>query len=195
MESRDPYWTRLLELLERYSVERREVVLASGRKSSFYIDCRRTLLTAEGLFLAGRLLHRLLREEFPEVQVVGGRAVGAVPLVATVCQTSFLASRSIEGFYVRKEPKNHGTGRLVEASGGIRPGAPAVILEDVVTTGGSCLEAAAAAERELEVRVLGIVALVDREEGGAERIAGHYPFRALYRKRQFPSLRGGASGP
>src|SRR5437762_12019001 len=95
---------RLLALLKQLSYEQREVTLASGAKSNFYIDCKQTVLTAEGHFLVASCFGRLLAETLPDVEAVGGVTMGADPLASAVSTLSFVAGRPLPAFYVRKEP-------------------------------------------------------------------------------------------
>ncbi|MEA2698864.1 MAG: orotate phosphoribosyltransferase [Myxococcales bacterium] len=175
---------RLLQLLKRLSYEQREVTLASGLKSNFYIDCKQAVLTAEGHFLVGALFHRILSEQAREVEAIGGVTMGADPLASAVSTVSFIAGRPLAAFYVRKEPKGHGTGQWLEGTKSLRPGMPVAILEDVVTTGGSALKAVARV-REHGLKVTVILGLVDREEGGRETLEKEAPLITLFRKRDF----------
>ena len=175
---------RLLQLLKRLSYEQREVTLASGLKSNFYIDCKQAVLTAEGHFLVGALFHRILSEQAREVEAIGGVTMGADPLASAVSTVSFIAGRPLAAFYVRKEAKGHGTGQWLEGTKSLRPGMPVAILEDVVTTGGSALKAIARA-REHGLKVAVILGLVDREEGGRETLEKEAPLITLFRKRDF----------
>lgn len=158
-------------LLER-SVRRGKFVLASGRASSFYIDCRLTTMSAEGLVLIGRLGLAALREAGWSPRAVGGLTMGADPVACAIAAASASAPPIVNAFSVRKEAKAHGTGRRVE--GNFAPGDPVVVVEDVITTGGSALKAIEAL-REEGASVLGILAVVDREEGGRATLeaAGH----------------------
>ena len=175
---------RLLELLKHLAYEEREVKLVSGRTSNFYIDCKQAVLTAEGHFLVGWLFGRLIAEKAPEVQAVGGLTMGADPLASAVSTMSFLAGRPLPAFYVRKEPKGHGTAQWLEGAKGLRPGMPVAILEDVVTTGGSALKAIGRA-REFGLQVALVLGLVDWEEGGREALAAEAPVVTLFSKRDF----------
>jgi orotate phosphoribosyltransferase len=175
---------RLLQLLKRLSYEQREVTLASGQKSNFYIDCKQAVLTAEGHFLVGALFHRILSEQAREIEAIGGVTMGADPLASAVSTVSFIAGRPLAAFYVRKEPKGHGTGQWLEGTKSLRPGMPVAILEDVVTTGGSALKAVARV-REHGLKVALILGLVDREEGGRETLEKEAPLITLFRKRDF----------
>lgn len=175
---------RLLELLRTLSFERRRVVLASGRESDFFIDCKQTILTAEGHALTGSLLLDRL-DRLPPSEAVAGVELGGCPLASAVSLTSWLRQRPLPALYVRKQQKDHGSRRLVEGDRALRPGLPVVLLEDVITTGGSSL-AAVAALTAAGARVVGIVALVDRLEGGAEAIAAAgLPLETLFTRDDF----------
>src|SRR5205807_2386687 len=170
---------RLLELLRRLAYERRDVILASGRPSDFYIDCKQAVLTAEGHYLAGWLINQVLAEKAPEVAAVGGLTMGADPLASAVATLSFLGPRPLHAFYVRKEPKAHGTQKWIEGEKSVPPGTRVAVLEDVVTTGGSTLKAIERARLHgLEVQL--VVALVDREEGGREAVEREAPLITLF---------------
>jgi orotate phosphoribosyltransferase len=175
---------RLVELLRDRSFERKRVVLASGKESDFFIDCKQTILTAEGHALVGELFFAELAY-LPPCEGVAGVELGGCPLASAVALTSFLRGRPLDAFYVRKEVKDHGSKRLVEGDKNLRPGMPIVMLEDVITTGGSTLKAV---EKLASVgaKVVGVVALVDRMEGGREAIeAAGLPLRAVTTRRDF----------
>jgi len=177
---------RLLELLTRLAYEKRKVILSSGRESDFYLDTKQATLSAEGHYLVGRLALAEVRALVPDVQAVGGLTMGADPIASAVSLTSFLAGQPLPAFYVRKEPKGHGTNQWVEGKKGLPPRARVCVLEDVVTTGGSTLKAVERCRSEgLDVR--GVVALVDREEGGRAAVeAAGVPLQSLFRKSDFP---------
>lgn len=158
-------------LLER-SVKRGQFVLASGRTSSFYIDCRLTTMSAEGINLIGRLGLAAIREKGWSPRAIGGLTMGADPVAYAISARTVTAPPVIDAFSVRKEAKAHGTGRRVE--GNFAAGDLVVVVEDVITTGGSALKAIEAI-REEGGTVLGILAVVDREEGGRATLeaAGH----------------------
>jgi orotate phosphoribosyltransferase len=176
--------TRLLAQLTRLSYERRDVILASGQKSDFYIDCKQTVLTAEGHFLVGSLMLGLLRDRSPEVEAIGGLTMGADPLTSAISTLSYVSGRGLAAFYVRKEPKAHGTAQWMEGAKSLRVGMPVAIIEDVVTTGGSALKAIGRA-REFGLEIKLIIGLVDREEGGREALEREAPLVSLFRKRDF----------
>jgi orotate phosphoribosyltransferase len=159
---------RLIDLLRERSFERRNVVLASGKTSDFFIDCKQTALTAEGHALIGQLMFEALAQ-LPPCEAVAGVELGGCPLASAVSLTSFQKGRPLPALYVRKGQKDHGTKKLVEGDKAIRPGMPVVVLEDVVTTGGSTLKAVEKL-REAGLAVVGVVAIVDRLEGGREAI-------------------------
>lgn len=138
-------------------------MLASGQRSSFYIDCRLTTMSAEGQGLIGQLGLRAIREAGWRPQAVGGLTMGADPVAYAVAAASFGSDLVVDAFSVRKEAKGHGTGRVIE--GCFAEGDAVVIVEDVITTGGSAQRAIAAVE-SAGGRVLGVLAVVDREEGG-----------------------------
>jgi len=177
---------RLLELFTKLAYERRKVILRSGKESDFYIDTKQATLTAEGHYLVGRLVLAEVRSLVPDVQAVGGLTMGADPIASAVSLTSFLADRPIPAFYVRKEPKGHGTQQWVEGRKGIPDGSRVCVVEDVVTTGGSTLRAVERCRAEgLDVR--GVVALVDRQEGGREAVeAAGMKLRSLFLRSDFP---------
>lgn len=177
---------RLLSLLIERSYAKKRVVLASGRESDFYVDCKKTILTAEGHWLVGKLLFAGLREAFPEAVGVGGLTMGADPVASAVSLVSHLGGAPLAAFLVRKEPKGHGTGQWVEGLAALPSGSKVVVVEDVITTGGSALKAIERARQEGLVPV-GAWALVDRLEGGCEAIeAAGVPVRALFTRSDFP---------
>lgn len=160
----------LLDLLVRVAYEPRTVVLRSGKTSDYYLDCRRVTLEALGARLSGILLHDLYRRTMDPVAAVGGPTMGADPLVMAFLLRALEAGERLPGFLVRKEAKGHGMGARIEGRWGVPAGAPVLLLEDVLTTGGS-LRTAIEACREEGLRPAGALVLVDREEGGREALA------------------------
>lgn len=184
----------LLELLYRHSFQysaEPTFRLASGRLSQYYINCKATTFLATAMPLLGRLLWEAVRPASPDA--VGGLTLGADPLAYAVAFASALEGKPIHAFSIRKEPKPHGLMRWIE--GYSAPGARVAILEDVITTGESTLKAIHGAE-EGGLRVVQVVVLVDRQEGGRERVeaAGH-PFLALYTREDFMALHRAGKGP
>jgi orotate phosphoribosyltransferase len=175
---------RLRELLRERSFAKKRVVLASGKESDFFIDCKQTVLTAEGHALVGELMLDALAE-LPASDAIAGVELGGCPLASAVALTSHLRGAPMDAVYVRKDAKDHGSKRLLEGDTRLAPGASLAILEDVTTTGGSTLKAVEKL-RAAGYRVSGVVALVDRLEGGREAIeAAGLPFVALYTRRDF----------
>ena len=177
------HYRRLLELLKRDAYRPGEVRLASGKLSDFYIDCRPVALSAEGHLRIGSLICTLLHQQLPAVRAVGGLTLGADPLASATATISALGPQALDAFYVRKEPKGHGTSRWVEGPT-FAPGCPVVVLEDVVTSGGSALQAVERA-RSHGLTPLAVVALVDRLEGGGEAICRELPLFSLYLREDF----------
>ncbi|HJV34273.1 orotate phosphoribosyltransferase [Geomonas sp.] len=159
---------RLKKIIIELSYEKRNVVLASGRQSDFYFDGKQTTLHPEGGYLTGKLFFDAIKD-VEGVDGVGGLTLGADPIATATSVVSFLEGKPIPGFIIRKEPKGHGTGAWLEGRKNLKPGSQVVIVEDVVTSGGSSIKAIKRAEEE-GLKVLGVVTLVDREEGGRENI-------------------------
>jgi orotate phosphoribosyltransferase len=162
-----PHRARLLELLRERSLRFGEFVLASGARSAYYIDCRTTTTHAEGQFLVGQLGWELLQASGLTPAAVGGLTMGADPVSYSIAYTSWLAGEPVNAFSVRKQPKEHGTGRVIEGS--FNPGDRVVVIEDVITSGSSALQACDAVEAE-GGHVLAVLAVLDRESGGREAI-------------------------
>ena len=176
---------RLLELLRTRAFERKRIVLASGRESDFFIDCKQAVLSAEGHVLVGEAMLDVVRSSLPPCVAVAGVELGGCPLASAVALTSHLRGAPLDALYVRKDAKDHGTRRLVEGSARWPAGSSVALLEDVVTTGGSTLKAAAKL-RDAGYPVVGVVALVDRLEGGREAIeAAGLVLLALYTRDDF----------
>src|SRR5581483_349354 len=148
------------------------------------IDCKQAVLTAEGHYCVGTVICDILANAAPEVRAVGGLTMGADPIASAVAAISFTLGRPIDAFYIRKEPKGHGTQKWVEGDKRVRPGTPVAIVEDVCTTGGSTLKAIERA-RLHGLEVHRVITLVDREEGGREAVEKEVPFTALYKKSDF----------
>jgi orotate phosphoribosyltransferase len=176
---------RLLELIRerayRYSPEA-PFQLASGLLSPHYVDLRALLCIPEALVATGTIvfdrIKRFERETHTRVDAVGGPADGAIPIAAAVAYRSHEAAEPIETFFVRKEPKEHGLKKWVE--GHSASGSRVVIVDDVVTTGGSTLKAIQAAQ-EQGFQVMKIIVLVDRLEGGTEKLSSlGIPYEAVF---------------
>lgn len=156
-------------LLQERSVRRGDFVLASGQRSTYYIDCRLTTMSARGQVLIGALGLEAVRAAGWQADAIGGLTMGADPVAYAVAAASAGAPPAIDAFSVRKETKAHGTGQLIE--GNFKPGSRVVVVEDVITSGGSALKAVEAVQRA-GGSVLGVLAVVDREQGGRAAIEG-----------------------
>jgi len=163
---------RLIEMLAARSVRRGSFVLASGKQSSLYVDARLTTMSPDGLATVGPLAIAAMTDTGWAPDAVGGLTLGADPVSYAIAYASALAGAPIRSFTVRKEAKAHGTGKIIE--GPFRPGDRVVVIEDVITTGASALKAIDVI-RAAGGNVMGVLAVVDREEGGRELLnaAGH----------------------
>jgi orotate phosphoribosyltransferase len=171
----------LLALIREHGLERGEFTLASGKKSSYYLDCRKVTLDSAGAKQIAEGILEMWGDNLPDA--VGGMAIGADPISAAVITTAAHRGQSLKGFIVRKETKSHGKGNDVE--GPIAPGLTAVVVEDVVTTGGSSLKAIERVEA-VGLKVVGVVAVVDRLEGAAQIFADRgYSLQTLLTIRDF----------
>ncbi len=159
---------RLRRLLRDRSLRRGEFVLASGARSSYYIDARLTTMSGIGQLVLGRAGLAALDQQGWQPVAIGGLTLGADPVAYAVAHAAAAAGRVLDAFTVRKEAKAHGTGRLVE--GPLPERGDVVVVEDVVTTGGSALKAIAAVQ-EAGARVLGVLAVVERDADGRDRLA------------------------
>ncbi len=156
---------RLMRIILERSFKLGEFTLSSGQKSDYYVDCRTTTLHPEGALLVGGLLAPMAIHAGADA--VGGLTLGADPMTAAVIVETQRLGEPVRGFIVRKEQKEHGRGRKIE--GCLEEGDLAVVVEDVITTGGSALKAVEAV-RDAGARVELVLALVDREEGGRAKM-------------------------
>ncbi len=163
--------SELKEIICELSYEEREVTLASGRKSNFYFDGKQTTLHARGGLLVGQAFWDEVQKFEGPIDGVGGLTLGADPIATATSIAAQLDGSHVHAFIIRKEPKGHGTGQWLEGRKNLPEGSRVVIVEDVTTTGGSSMKAVERAEEEGLI-VLGIVTLVDREEGAREAIEG-----------------------
>lgn len=156
--------SRLRDLLVERSVRLGDFTLASGARSDYYVDARRTTMSAEGQALVGRVALAALRDSGLEPTHVGGLTMGADPIAYAIAHRSFLDGAPLDAFSVRKQAKEHGTGQRIE--GGLPKAARCVMVEDAMTTGGSTLKAIDAV-LEYGADVVGVLSLVDRSEDAA----------------------------
>lgn len=156
---------RLLELLKERSLEVRPVVLSSGRKSDYYIDCKRVTLGPEGAYLTGTLMLEMIPRD---VGAVAGLTLGADPIVTSISLLSHMQKRPLSALIVRKEPKKHGTMSYVEGPA-LPKGTSVAVVEDVVTSGASLLRAIERIQMAGYIPVQALT-ILDRQEGGREMI-------------------------
>ncbi len=177
---------RLAEILVERSYMEGDFTLASGKKSDYYFDCRQTSLHPEGAWLIGSLFNEML-SDLP-VTAVGGMTMGADPLISATSVVSHLTGRPLAGLIVRKALKDHGTGRYIEGLANVKAHDKVAMLEDVVSTGGSVLQACERV-RDAGLDVACICCVLDRGEGGREKIleAG-YRVRAIFTRPELVAL-------
>ena len=172
----------LIALVRHKALRFGDFRLTSGKKATYYLDGKQVTLEPNGARLVAEgILDLLGQRRFPKA--VGGMAIGADPITAAVVTMSAVRGTPLCGFMIRKEPKGHGTNQYVE--GPVQPGDEVVIVEDVVTTGGSSLSAIERAEA-FGLKVVGVVGIIDRMEGGREAFAARgYPLESLLTIRDF----------
>jgi len=172
--------TRLLELFKARAVSFGRFTLASGRESTYYINSKKAFLNSEVAWLLGDVLWDLTKDL--NIQAIGGLEIGAIPMAAAAVLCYHERGRPLEGFFVRKQAKGHGSQERVE--GVVRPGDRAAVVEDVVTSGESVLQAVTEVERA-GAAVVVVSCIVDRLEGAAERLAPRYDYRPIFTIRDF----------
>jgi orotate phosphoribosyltransferase len=165
---------RLKQLFLERAVSLGTVTLASGKKSSYYINSKKVLFCSEAVALLGDLLFEATCDL--DIQAIGGLEVGAIPMATAACLSYHRAGKSIEGFFVRKQAKDHGSQSRVE--GLVKKGDRVAVIDDVLTTGGSVVQAIEEIEK-LGATVARVVCIVDRLQGAREALA-KYDFRPLF---------------
>lgn len=165
-------------LLRERSYREGEFELSSGRTSDYYLDAKQVTFAPEGVDLVGEMFFRAIRDR--NVDAIGGLTLGADPIVTAACAAAFRHGEHIPAFVIRKEAKAHGLQKWIEGPVPRRGGSVAIV-DDVVTSGRSVLDAVEVAEREAECEVGIVVTLVDRLEGGREAIEERgYTFRSIF---------------
>jgi len=168
--------SKLLKVLKKKSLIFGDIVLASGKRSSYYIDTKMTSLDSEGVVLCAKLFYSQLKG----IDYVGGPTIGADPFIGAVLYECHKHRRNAYGFLVRKESKSHGTQKLVE--GPLKKGVEVALMEDVITTGGSVYQAIQTVEN-FGAKVIKVLAVVDREEGGVKFLEEKgYPTYPIFKK-------------
>jgi orotate phosphoribosyltransferase len=176
----------LLALLMRLSVRWGPIVLSSGRESDFYVDAKQTLLHPDGMALTGTVLVDTWQEQGLEIDAVGGPTLGADPMTCAFVLQARRRGTKLPGFFIRKEPKGHGTMAYIEGIKSIGSGSRVLVLEDVITTGGSAVRGIQRL-REVGMNPVALFCLVDRLEGARETIeAAGVPVVALFTRDSFP---------
>lgn len=165
---------RLRDLYATRALRFGDFLLASGKRSSYYINSKLVLFHSEAISLLGDLLYEATSDL--KIQGIGGLEIGAIPMAAAACISYHRAGQSIEGFFVRKAAKDHGSKELVE--GVLNAGDHVVVIDDVLTTGGSVLQAIQAVEQKGAI-VDRVICVVDRLQGAREALA-RYDFRPLF---------------
>jgi len=169
---------QLKELLRRRSLVRGQFTLASGRSSNYYLDCRLTTLDPEGAVLTAHTILELLDEHGVKADAIGGLAIGADPIVTAVAAVSYLEKKPLRAFIVRKDAKAHGRQKQIEGIADTEA-SRVIIVDDVCTTGESTWQAIRAVE-DAGLKVVAVLSLVDREEGGSERLREKYPYFRVF---------------
>jgi orotate phosphoribosyltransferase len=171
---------RLLELFKSRAVSFGRFTLASGKESTYYINSKKALFHSEAVALLGEALWEQTRDL--DIQAIGGMEVGAIPMATAAVLRYHQEGRELEGFFVRKQAKGHGSQERIE--GVLPPGARVAVVDDVLTTGGSAHQAVQEVERA-GAQVVGVVCIVDRLEGAREVFAPKYAYRPIFTIRDF----------
>ncbi len=175
-----PARSRLLQAFKDRAVSFGRFTLASGKESSYYINSKKAIFNAEVVALLGDVLWELTREL--NIDAAGGLEVGAIPMAVALAQRFAQEGRPLEGFFVRKQAKGHGSQERIE--GVLLPGMRVAVLDDVLTTGGSVMQAIGEIERA-GGQVAAVVCIVDRLEGARDVLAPRYPYLPIFTIRDF----------
>ena len=175
-----PSRQRLLEVFKERAVSFGKFTLASGKESSYYINSKKAIFHSEAVWLLGEVLYELSHDL--DIQAAGGLEVGAIPMAAVLAQRFHQAGRGLEGFFVRKQAKAHGSQERIE--GVLKAGMRVAVLDDVLTTGGSVVQAIGEVEKA-GATVAAVLCIVDRLEGAREALASRYEYRPIFTIRDF----------
>ena len=158
---------RLFHILKTQAFFKGDFTLSSGKKSSYYLDARLVTLSAEGAFLCGRLIHELVKDADPTA--IGGPTLGADPMVGAVGAMSFLDSRPVKTFIIRKEPTGHGKGKMIEGPE-VTAADRIVVIDDVATTGKAFIHSIDALSQD-GLKPVRCACIIDRQDGAKEALA------------------------
>lgn len=171
---------RLLEVFKARAFSFGKFTLASGKESTYYINSKKAIFHSEAVWLLGEVLWEQTKDL--AIDAAGGLEVGAIPLAAVLAQRFHQGGKSLEGFFVRKQPKAHGSQERIE--GVLKPGMRVAVLDDVLTTGGSAQQAVMEIEKAGAL-VAAVVCIVDRLEGARELFTPRYDYRPIFTIRDF----------
>lgn len=174
-----PAHNRMKELFRERALQFGDFTLASGKKSNYYVNSKKVLFHAEAITLLGELLADATADL--QFDAIGGLEVGAIPMAAAALTALFRRGRSAEGFFVRKQAKSHGSKERLE--GQVKAGDRVVVIDDVLTTGGSVIQAIEVLEA-IGAKVVRVICICDRLQGAAEALQ-KYDFQPLYTVRDF----------
>lgn len=171
---------RLLQLFRERAFSFGKFILASGKESTYYINSKKAIFHSEALGLLADVLWEMTRDL--NLDAAGGLEAGAIPMATALAQRYYQEGRNLEGFFVRKQVKSHGSQERIE--GVLKAGARVCVLDDVLTTGGSVLQAIEEIEK-VGAKVVAVVCIVDRLEGAREALAPRYDYRPIFTIRDF----------
>jgi orotate phosphoribosyltransferase len=171
---------RLLAVFKERAFSFGKFTLASGKESTYYVNSKKAIFQSEVVSLLGDVLFDVTKDM--RIDAAGGLEVGAIPMAATLAQAYHRHGRHLEGFFVRKQPKSHGSQERIE--GVLKPGMRVAVLDDVLTTGGSALQAVAEIEKA-GATIVAVVCIVDRLEGARAAIGAKYDFLPIFTIRDF----------
>lgn len=171
---------RLLHLFRARAFSFGQFTLASGKTSSYYINSKKALFHSEACWLLGDALFELTRDL--ELDAIGGLEVGALPMAAAAVLRYHQAGKNLEGFFVRKQAKDHGSKERIE--GVLEKGSRVCVIDDVFTSGGSVLQAVEAVEAH-GATVVAVSCIVDRLEGAREKLAPRFRYLPIFTIRDF----------
>lgn len=171
---------RLLQVFKERAFSFGKFTLASGKESTYYVNSKKAIFQSEVVCLLGQVLFDMTKDL--QIEAAGGLEVGAIPMAAVLASEYHRQGRSLEGFFVRKQPKSHGSQERIE--GVLKAGMRVAVLDDVLTTGGSAIQAAAEIEKA-GATIAAVVCIVDRLEGAREAVTARYDFRPIFTIRDF----------